>query len=302
MSSASESNVHVYVEYQGCSSGEQHILEMFWVPHQEDAIQQTHLLTKAMRMRSDPWLKCVLEADRFGRESWEMYCFSHGYPTRNVGSWLPDRALPACGNGRCAALATKDWPAMWREAGNFVENWMQRKGMECDHCKKERVRRRVVLQQEDEVDMERFQSPPFSTAPYVHPFRHPSYFATHVRALHMAKVENRRLSWCVAFDKPKGGSLQGGTMEAEKRKERWLELHDRNTGGIPGLLPLVLDMPVRFSDAVDKDARVQGVFKHTRGILRGWDLDETEAHRGSCEQTWYSIWSENSVSHHGVSA
>ena len=86
--------------------------------------------------------------------------------------------------------------------------------------------------------------------------------------------------WCVAFDKPKGGSLQGSAEDAEKRKERWLELHDRHTGGIPGLLPLVLDMPVRFSDAVDKDARVQGVFKHTRGILRGWDLHETEAHKG----------------------
>lgn len=96
----------------------------------------------------------------------------------------------------------------------------------------------------------------------------------------MAKVENRMLSWCVAFDKPKGGPLQGGTVEAERRQERWPEPHDRHTGGTPGLLPLVLDMLVRFSVAAGKDARVQGVFKHTRGILRGWDLHETEAHRG----------------------
>ena len=105
-------------------------------------------------MKDDPWLKCVLEADRFGRESWEMYCFSHGYPTRNVGSWLPDCALPACGNEKCAALAEKVWPAMWRQGQGLIENWVRRKEEECDHCKKERARRCCVLRQEDPDDLE----------------------------------------------------------------------------------------------------------------------------------------------------
>ena len=140
--------VSVCVASGGYTVGEQHILKIFWVPHSEDAIQQTHLLTKAMRMRGDQWLKCVLEADRFGTESWEMYCFTHGYPTRNVGSWLPDRALPACGNEKCAELANKDWPEMWRRGGNVVENWMLRKELECGACTAERKRRCCVLQQE----------------------------------------------------------------------------------------------------------------------------------------------------------
>ncbi len=54
----------------------------------------------------------------------------------------------------------------------------------------------------------------------------------------------------------------------EERRERWLEYHDRATAGIPGLLPLVLDMPVRFTEAVDPKSRRMGVFKHARGALR----------------------------------
>ena len=56
------------------------------------------------------------------------------------------------------------------------------------------------------------------------------------------------------------------------RKERWLEFHDRYTNGIPGLLPLVVDLPIRFTEAIDKKSREQGVFKHTRGVLRTWEL------------------------------
>ena len=63
------------------------------------------------------------------------------------------------------------------------------------------------------------------------------------------------------------------------RKEKWLELHDRRTNGIPDLLPLVVDLPVRFTEAVDKRSREQGVFKHTRGILRTLELPEDERER-----------------------
>ncbi len=65
----------------------------------------------------------------------------------------------------------------------------------------------------------------------------------------------------------------------EERRERWLEYHDRATAGIPGLLPLVLDMPVRFTEAVDPKSRRMGVFKHARGVLRGRELLEEEAAR-----------------------
>eukprot|EP00973_Karenia_brevis_P012181 1653728-Karenia_brevis.AAC.1 len=52
-----------------------------------------------------------------------MYCFTHGFPTRNVASWLPGETTPWCGNPRCATLAHDLWPQMWqRGQGTVVHN------------------------------------------------------------------------------------------------------------------------------------------------------------------------------------
>ena len=86
--------------------------------------------------------------------------------------------------------------------------------------------------------------------------------------------------WVTAYDAVADASLfsqNAGKME--QRRERWLEFHDRATGGIPGLLPLVLDLPVRFTEGLGKQAREQGVFKHSRGWLRGWELTPEETTR-----------------------
>ena len=43
-----------------------------------------------------------------------------------------------------------------------------------------------------------------------------------------------------------------------------------------GLFPLVLDMPVRFTESLNRD---YGVFKHSRGSIRGWKLKTEECER-----------------------
>ena len=63
------------------------------------------------------------------------------------------------------------------------------------------------------------------------------------------------------------------------RKEHFLEYHERHTHGIPGLLALVLHLPVRFTDCPGAAAREQGVFKNSRGWIRGWELPEEETAR-----------------------
>ena len=180
------------------------MLKMFCNPEHEDAIQQTHLLMESMRSKDDPWLMCVLNADRYGEESWEMHCFVHGFPTRNPGSWLPSTNPLACGNATCKSLPLQVWPPLWRKFGSSTESWLLRQDLECDTCKAERRRRCCVLREKDAADVRKFQAPPFTTAPYVHPFRRPSYHATQLRALHLAKMQNRRLLWCFAFDRVKG--------------------------------------------------------------------------------------------------
>ena len=67
--------------------------------------------------------------------------------------------------------------------------------------------------------------------------------------------------------------------ETETRRERWLEYHERFTNGLPGLLPLVLDLPVRFTDSPDPRAKELGIFKFTRGVCRGWELEDEEQAR-----------------------
>ena len=139
-------------------------------------------------------------------------------------------------------------------------------------CKAERQRRCCILRPQNQDNEARFVVEPFAAVPYVYPFRHPLYHAARLRALLFAKTAQKRLLWFVAVDKVTGNSLQGTAEQMETRKERWLELHDRYTGGIAGLVPFALDMPVRFTDGSDRAAREMGVFKHTRGVLRGWQL------------------------------
>ena len=260
----------------GYTYNEQQILKMFW-QKSEDSIQRTFLLTQSLRT-TDPWLQAVLEADRKGEEGWEMYCFTHGLPTRNPGSWLPGTALPQCGNARCQEVASKNWPEMWERSRG--EKWALRANMECACCAEERKRRCVIIDR-DGPNATRYQEEPFTDAPYVHPFRHPSYHAQHLRALNFAKAKNRRLLWLTAHDELKQGVHKRQPLQEEQRRERWFEFHERFTSGIPGLLPLVLDLPVRFTDTPNPSAKsiAMGVFKNGRGWLRGWELPEQNSQR-----------------------
>ena len=142
-------------------------------------------------------------------------------------------------------------------------------------CEAERKRRCCVLKSAGE-DSQRHLEEPFTGAPLVHPFRHPSYHATQLRALHFAEKSRRRVHWMVAHDKVVDSAHARAADKEELRKERWLEFHDRFTSGIPGLLPLILDLPVRFTESLGKEAREMGIFKHTRGIIRGWQMPEPQ--------------------------
>ena len=85
---------------------------MFWNKG-EGCISETFLLTNSIQTQ-DPWLQEVLRAHRRGEETWEIYCFMHGLPIRNTGSWLPSTGVPMCGSDRCLKLGTEVWPEMWR--------------------------------------------------------------------------------------------------------------------------------------------------------------------------------------------
>ena len=128
-------------------------------------------------------------------------------------------------------------------------------------------------------DLTRLTEEPFSRAPFVHPFRFPSYHAQQLRAIDFAKAENKRLMWITAHDVPSKNVSTVSKEKDELRKERWLEFHDRFTSGILGLFPAVLDLLVRFTDTPRGPAKEMGVFENARGWLRGWDLPDSEQSR-----------------------
>ena len=105
--------------------------------------------------------------------------------------------------------------------------------------------------------------------------------AQQLRAVQFAKAPGRRILWIVATDKPLGNDKSTSQSISEERKERWLELHNREMNGIMGLFPCMQDMPVRFTVSLQRE---QGVFKHSSGILRHWTLSEQEQARiATCE-------------------
>ena len=222
---------------------ERRIFKMFWKLDDIDSIQEAFILDKPMRTE-DPWLIAVLNADRYGDESWEMYCFIHGLPTRNVGSWLPNVSEPRCGNKRCGTLATKEWPEMWQRCHG--DKWHLRVAMDCQICSEERKRRYCVIDETQESKI-KYRSDPFTDAPFVHPFRHPAYHAQQLRSMSFAKLKGRRILSVLAHDVIKTSDVASTRDKEELRKEQWLRFHDRYTNGTPGLLPLVLDLPVRFT-------------------------------------------------------
>ena len=62
------------------------------------------------------------------------------------------------------------------------------------------------------------------------------------------------------------------------RRQQWSAYHDRKTGGIMGLQPLVYDMPLRIT-RTDHKRKDIGMYKHSRCRLHGWELHPADEAR-----------------------
>ena len=67
---------------------------------------------------------------------------------------------------------------------------------------------------------------------------------------------------------------QAMRLALDKRRLAWLQHSDDRTGGIMGLMPLVIGMPMRCSDVVDRKRKL---VKHTRVKQVGWKLRPEDA-------------------------
>ena len=118
---------------------------------------------------------------------------------------------------------------------------------------------------------------PFVHAPYIHPWNAPKYHAQQLRAIAFAKASNLRVHWIVARDWPIKTKDEGWTeTRIASMRHQFLHYHDKKTGGIMGLFPAVLNLPVSLTQT--EDASV-GAVKNARGTLVGWTLPHVETAR-----------------------
>ena len=120
---------------------------------------------------------------------------------------------------------------------------MQR--MECSTCKTERDRRSRLL---EEVDP-RVREEPFLSAPFIHKNNEPKYHAMLLRAAEKAKTDRKYALWFAAKDTPDNpAQICKNPGKLQERLQRFLQYHDQQTAGVPGLNIMYEGMQARVTE------------------------------------------------------
>ena len=206
------------------------------------------------------WCAVSAHKTRHGQLSDDNHKFLHGKPATVPGSWIAGHAT--CQRPACAALITQ---GLSPEAIQLAE---------CDTCATDR-RSRILVAQGDADS--RFQNE-FSDAVAIFGTNDIKYHVNKVRALQWANARGHLPYLFVARDLASAAVLQEKpNLTAEKLQ--WLQRHDKECGGLYGVLPLCVGMPVRATDHLD---RKRGILKGTKGYIVGWSAiaDATPAPEG----------------------
>ena len=209
-------------------------------------------LTKCERT-ADKWLKELQEEFRCGRLSEINHAFLHGRPTPVPGSWQDGTVL--CGQEACMKLQKQASPRLILE-------------QECQQCKAERKTRRLVAEPNDPRFTERFLG-----AVSIFATNDVKYHVNKRRAVQWAQAQGEKLHIAVARDKASAAVLLE-KPDLKRDKVQWLQRHDKECGGLYGMLPLCIGMPVRATEHLD---RARGKIKGCKGWVVGWSAEKTAA-------------------------
>lgn len=239
-------------------------LEFFWCDG-PNTINHYWSLTTLLRC-SDVWYNDFLKHCRAGRLTSDMYSFFHGLPTLTA----------ATKNCSCNSDVIEDsvigpykqsWAEVFKSSSTDMATVSE--STECQKCAGERQRRKRVLGIHEETP-EDWKQAPFTDCPALYSFNVPRYFAIQIRAREFAKQNKLHLSWCYAKDTPlHPGDCDLPTEALDAKRERWLTRHDQDTCNITSLLPLVVGMPLRLTDSIDRDKQL---YRGRRVTLYGWTL------------------------------
>ena len=262
------------------------MLTFFWGQDPLNSFTQPPIELSVCKRIKDKWYSGVIDQCRVGAMADDNYNFLHGYPTKVCGTWLSKETPSTCGNGceqvmmeqvqqlRAAATGQHgngNATATGQQTPIGLALWTNRRA-ECPACQAERKRRKRVID-DDATAID----PEFALAPLVTAMNKPRYLASQQRAQIFARYKRTQVLWVQAEDFPISGEIATyDDAMLNKRRRDWLKRHDQSTSGIMGLLPLVKDLPIRFTVTVDKK---RNIFKFTPGKIVGWTLDPVDVAR-----------------------
>ena len=207
---------------------------------------------------ADAWLTEVQTELRHGQLSDNNHAFLHGAPTTVPGSWTAGRVT--CKSQQCASLGTGQVPA------HEIQQ------QECGVCAQDRATRALVVHAKPDARCQEA----LENAVAIFGTNDIKYHVNKRRAMLWATSRGKTVYVAVARDKASATVLQEKSdLMAEKLQ--WLQRHDKECGGLYGLLPLCVGMPVRATEHLD---RRRGILKGCRGTIVGWSSCAGETQDG----------------------
>ena len=196
----------------------------------------------------DEWLQELQDQLRHGNLSDENHALLHGRMTQRPGSVCKGRVT--CGQATCQRLMNQQLPAGVVRA------------RECGVCKEERASKALVLHGQ-------LGDACVAAADAILPTNAVKYHVNKLRAQEWAKQHQESIRYAICQDRISSAALRE-KPDLMNEKLDWLQKHDQECGGLYGVLPLCMGLPVRATDHID---RAKGILRGCRGVVVGWSQE-----------------------------
>ena len=244
-----------------------HGQKLVWGSQAENSIIHGITELEQCERTRDTWLQTLQQQIREGALSADNHAFLHGHDTGVPGSWSGEKL--SCENAACQQLLQrKVVPARIRT-------------LERKQCQHERASKKRVLDGNMRGDEQR----KLEQAKAVFATNAVKYHVNKLRALDWARQHRQEVKYAIAKDTISSRALQE-KPDLGKDKLTWLQRHDQDCGGLYGVLPLCIGMPVTATDHLD---RRRGILKGCPGTVVGWSWHEAA---GTAAGSTTHIWNQ----------
>ena len=134
-------------------------------------------------------------------------------------------------------------------------NWSTIQSTECEDCKAERKKKCRVL--DHQSSHAKLLEEPFLSAVCIFSYNDPKYHSIMLRVSDYAERKGQSVTWYFAHDVPlfsEDRDLELCKLDA--KRYAWLARHDQDTSHLSSLLPLMVGLPMRLTETIDRDRRL----------------------------------------------